>query len=436
MKMNFLSTFVHTAIGFFLLLILRDDDVRVCSAQSTTSTPSSCGQNEYFNTMTQRCMCYSDNINGFWETFGPHHECSVCMLGYRGTNCTIKCPCSGHGSCNEYDVCSCLDNWTGVNCGECKPGIVGIGCNVSCADINCHGHGTCVLVNHRALCECDSSDDLGFYAGEECTVCSAGYSLDNDCKVEEESTNNVVVVGILIILVVMFCVVAIYIPVRAHLDGRRQRRRHQQMIDAHRAQMDGDEHAPDAPPPPPPPMESVSREMQEYEQDLDTVLAPSRAVRELLESHGETIPREFVCPITNELFVDPVVTSDGQTYERTAILQWFKKKKTSPVTNLSVDTNILVSNNAIKSQVHIFREKVLGLDNRGASHDPFADPYATSTVDDDPQSSATVAMTATNTNPTTSNNNNNNDSFNNTTATSINNNNNMQAAASEETSEG
>ena len=45
-------------------------------------------------------------------------------------------------------------------------------------------------------------------------------------------------------------------------------------------------------------------------------------------------PRELVCPITQELFRDPVVAGDGHTYERASIVTWFGTGQTrSPVTN-------------------------------------------------------------------------------------------------------
>ena len=40
----------------------------------------------------------------------------------------------------------------------------------------------------------------------------------------------------------------------------------------------------------------------------------------------------FSCPITLTKMSDPVVTSDGQTYERTAIEDWLKTHDTSPLT--------------------------------------------------------------------------------------------------------
>mgnify|MGYP003331044190 CR=1 FL=1 len=38
---------------------------------------------------------------------------------------------------------------------------------------------------------------------------------------------------------------------------------------------------------------------------------------------------ELLCPITQELMADPVITADGQTYERRAIAAWLNTKGTS-----------------------------------------------------------------------------------------------------------
>jgi TPR repeat protein len=45
---------------------------------------------------------------------------------------------------------------------------------------------------------------------------------------------------------------------------------------------------------------------------------------------------EFICPITQELPLDPVTAEDGHVYERESIEQWLEQKQTSPVTNLGM----------------------------------------------------------------------------------------------------
>ena len=44
------------------------------------------------------------------------------------------------------------------------------------------------------------------------------------------------------------------------------------------------------------------------------------------------LPDAFLCPLTLEPMQDPVVTCDGQTYERGAIEQWLRQSSTSPLT--------------------------------------------------------------------------------------------------------
>ena len=56
------------------------------------------------------------------------------------------------------------------------------------------------------------------------------------------------------------------------------------------------------------------------------------------------VPRAFVCPITCEVFSDPVFTADGMTYEREAIATWLKDNRTSPLTNARLPHTNLVPN--------------------------------------------------------------------------------------------
>jgi hypothetical protein len=59
-----------------------------------------------------------------------------------------------------------------------------------------------------------------------------------------------------------------------------------------------------------------------------------------------------LCPITQLLFRDPVVTCDGQTYEREAIEAWFSGGNiSSPNTNLPLKNKELTPNIAVKQQI-------------------------------------------------------------------------------------
>ena len=60
--------------------------------------------------------------------------------------------------------------------------------------------------------------------------------------------------------------------------------------------------------------------------------------------------QHFYCPITHALMLDPVITLDGQAYERHAIRQWFAEgKRTSPCTGLALKSTELVPAALIRS---------------------------------------------------------------------------------------
>jgi hypothetical protein len=61
-------------------------------------------------------------------------------------------------------------------------------------------------------------------------------------------------------------------------------------------------------------------------------------------------PLELCCPITIEIMKDPVIASDGHTYERSAIEDWFRTKRRSPVTNLEIPST-LIPNYAMRKLV-------------------------------------------------------------------------------------
>ncbi len=68
------------------------------------------------------------------------------------------------------------------------------------------------------------------------------------------------------------------------------------------------------------------------------------------------LEKHLTCPITDEIFLDPVVTKYGSTYEREAILTWLRSKQTDPTTQQPLSTSDLATNYAIKSIVDEFRK--------------------------------------------------------------------------------
>ena len=49
------------------------------------------------------------------------------------------------------------------------------------------------------------------------------------------------------------------------------------------------------------------------------------------------MPHDFKCPISFEIMKDPVIASDGQSYEKSQILKWLKNNDTSPMTGKKLD---------------------------------------------------------------------------------------------------
>ena len=74
-----------------------------------------------------------------------------------------------------------------------------------------------------------------------------------------------------------------------------------------------------------------------------------------------SLPNEFICPITQERMVDPVVASDGHTYERTAIEEVMRcPMAVSPLTREELQL-VVFPNQALKSRIRSYHGDVLHL---------------------------------------------------------------------------
>ncbi|XP_023372589.1 WD repeat, SAM and U-box domain-containing protein 1 isoform X2 [Otolemur garnettii] len=80
-------------------------------------------------------------------------------------------------------------------------------------------------------------------------------------------------------------------------------------------------------------------------------------LRTKVKSISSEMPDEFICPITRELMTDPVIASDGYSYEREAMESWIsKKKRTSPMTNLVLPSLVLTPNRTLKMAINRWLE--------------------------------------------------------------------------------
>ncbi|KAG2428161.1 hypothetical protein HXX76_011841 [Chlamydomonas incerta] len=66
----------------------------------------------------------------------------------------------------------------------------------------------------------------------------------------------------------------------------------------------------------------------------------------------------FVCPITQDVMRDPVIATDGYTYERSAITDWLARKAVSPLTNAKMPGgNTLIPNHNLRSSIMEWKQK-------------------------------------------------------------------------------
>lgn len=70
------------------------------------------------------------------------------------------------------------------------------------------------------------------------------------------------------------------------------------------------------------------------------------------QSEEDIVPSLFICPLTHTLMTEPVRASDGNTYERAAILAWFDSgQRGSPVTHQLMHNQVLVPNIRLREAI-------------------------------------------------------------------------------------
>ncbi|KIW95993.1 uncharacterized protein Z519_03059 [Cladophialophora bantiana CBS 173.52] len=80
--------------------------------------------------------------------------------------------------------------------------------------------------------------------------------------------------------------------------------------------------------------------------------SPSSSAQEVVEL-GDfcAVPQEYLCPISQVIFEDPVDTSDGFMFDRKAIERWYRVRKSSPLTGLPIEDTTLRHNEVMANQI-------------------------------------------------------------------------------------
>lgn len=87
---------------------------------------------------------------------------------------------------------------------------------------------------------------------------------------------------------------------------------------------------------------------------VNILLRPIAADANPEQEFDGDVPFEFLCPITNKIMKDPVTASDGYDYERQAIRRWFRRKRTSPVSNEELTDLTFRANDELRNRISVF----------------------------------------------------------------------------------
>lgn len=81
-----------------------------------------------------------------------------------------------------------------------------------------------------------------------------------------------------------------------------------------------------------------------------------------------TVPEEFTCPLSHEIMNDPVITPNGTTCDKAALIKWLNQHSTCPFTRAPLSPNQLVSNRVLKDLIEKWKtENAAGPANSSSS---------------------------------------------------------------------
>lgn len=99
----------------------------------------------------------------------------------------------------------------------------------------------------------------------------------------------------------------------------------------------------------------ANEDWEDIDETMSTVSMESSIETSIEETPTSVnIPKGFLCPLTMETMYDPVLDAEGNTYERSALLEWLKKERTSPISRQPLSEQMLKPNIALRDSIHEF----------------------------------------------------------------------------------
>ena len=107
--------------------------------------------------------------------------------------------------------------------------------------------------------------------------------------------------------------------------------------------------------------QELAQQQQEFELQLLNHNQQQKKLdknQQLLQNGENSDPEIFQDTIfTLDVMDEPVIATDGFTYEKRCILEWFQIKRTSPMTGARLLSTQLIPNHSLKSQINQWREQ-------------------------------------------------------------------------------
>ena len=75
-------------------------------------------------------------------------------------------------------------------------------------------------------------------------------------------------------------------------------------------------------------------------------------------NNNDKIEKEFICPITQKIMDEPVITPYGTTYEKSAIIDWINKNQIDYKTENFLSEDMLVTNYILKLAIKEYKESL------------------------------------------------------------------------------
>ncbi len=103
-------------------------------------------------------------------------------------------------------------------------------------------------------------------------------------------------------------------------------------------------------------------------------------------------PNDYTCPISGQIFFDPVILSDNRTYERECAIRLLSQENpVSPITKEKLDKNIMLSNMAVKNLTELFLIRNPQFRNNVYAANPILQAIQKSLIRTTPNLDATLA---------------------------------------------